>query len=163
MSDDRIFASNGAIGRKWYFINLLILLAIFFFTVYFFNNLVYPTIKSDSYKSIAVIMHYFVYIIYLITFFSLIDRRLYDIAGARDKSFYKIVSGFMTFVICFQLLIVILMVFSIPFIVPPASLQPIATILDLIFLAIVLVITFIKGKISTQSYSDYKKQDKFDK
>ena len=24
MSDDRLFASNNAIGRKWYFINLII-------------------------------------------------------------------------------------------------------------------------------------------
>ena len=25
MSDDRLFASNNAIGRKWYFLNLIIL------------------------------------------------------------------------------------------------------------------------------------------
>ena len=161
MSDDRIFASNNAIGRKWYFLNMIILFVIVVFTAYFFQNFIYTSVRNDSFKSIAVFIHYFVYIIYLITFFSLIDRRLYDIAGSRDSSIYRFISGFMTFIICFQLITILLNVFSLPFVLPYSSLQQIATILDLIFLCIVLILAFFKGKISCASYKDYTKLNKY--
>ena len=104
MSDDRLFASNNAIGRKWYFINILILIIITYITKQVFTQHIIPNVVSDVYEIIAKGILYFAYIIYLITFFALIDRRLYDICGTREKKGYKNTSAILKFAIFCQVL-----------------------------------------------------------
>ena len=89
MSDDRLFASNNAIGRKWYFINLFILAVVSFFTNLVFTDYIIPNVTTDVYNIIAKGILYFLFLIYLITFFALIDRRLYDVFGTREVKGYK--------------------------------------------------------------------------
>ena len=99
MSDDRLFASNNAIGRKWYFLNLIILSVIVTFTHLLFKDHIIPHVISDVYVIIAKGFLYLAYIVYLITFFALIERRLYDITGTRDSKAYRNISSILTFAV----------------------------------------------------------------
>lgn len=162
MSDDRLFASNNAIGRKWYFINIVILLIITAVTQVFFNSYIFTNVKSEEYLLIADIIRYFVYIVYLITFFSLVDRRLFDIAGDRRNRQYRSVSGALSFCITFQLAILVLPFFKAGATLPLEALQQIAVFTDLIFLIIVFAIGFIRGTISNMTYEEYKNKIKYD-
>ncbi len=161
MSDDRLFASNNAIGRKWYFINIIILCVITAVTQVFFNNYIFTNVKSEEYLLIADIIRYFIYIVYLVTFFSLIDRRLFDIAGDRRNNKYKSVSGILSFCIAFQLAILVLPFFKIGAALPLEVLQQLAIFTDLIFLIIVFAIGFIRGTISNMTYEEYKNKIKY--
>ena len=95
MSDDRLFASNNAIGRKWYFLNIIILTIITLVTKYIFEDHIFPNVTTEVYEIIAKGILYFAYIIYAVTFFALIERRLYDAVGSREKQGYKNTSGFL--------------------------------------------------------------------
>ncbi len=161
MSDDRLFASNNAIGRKWYFLNMIILAIITIATQYGFDTYILPNVRTEVYEIIATWTLYIAYIIYLVTFFSLIERRLYDISAARDSSTYKNVSAILKFTVCFQLLIIVGQHCEVDIPVSYDLLQIIAWIFDGIFLFIAFILGFINGKISNMTYEEYKNQIKY--
>ncbi|MBQ3640420.1 hypothetical protein II906_00575 [bacterium] len=162
MSDDRLFASNNAIGRKWYYINMIIIAALAYGVYYFFGEYVYPNVKNASYTAIGTVIENFIYVIFVITFLALIDRRLYDIAGSRSKEPYKTLSGLLGFVIAFQVLTIILNYIELPVELPLEMMQSLAYILDYIALFIIAIIGLIKGKISSKAYYEYSSNDKYD-
>lgn len=161
MSDDRLFASNNAIGRKWYYINIVILAIITVVTEYAFTEYIIPNVKSEVYDLIAHGIMYFAYTIYLITFFALIDRRLYDIFGARDTKGYANVSAFLKLAVCFQAIILVGQLTGINPVVSYDFLQGIAWILDGIFLVIAFFLGLFKGKISNLTFGEYKEKLKY--
>lgn len=111
MSDDRLFATNTPIGRKWYYLNLLILSGITTVTYFFFTKKVIPGIEGADHITIANWILYFFLFSYFITFLSLIDRRLYDASGSRSKGLYKNISPVITFLILGLILIGVFNVF----------------------------------------------------
>jgi len=161
MSDDRLFASNNAIGRKWYFLNLIILAIIVLLTHYIYNTHIVPYIRSEVYEIIAKGIVNFIYIIYLITYFALIERRLYDICGRRDCKKYSNISGFLKFFILFQVLILAGQYFNVAINIGYDFLQEIAYIFDGIFILITFLLVFPKGKISNLTYEQYKNKVKY--
>lgn len=161
MSDDRLFASNNAIGRRWYYINIVILGIITVITNHVFTEYIIPNVKSEVYYLIAHGIMYFAYAIYLITFFALIDRRLYDVFGARDTKGYANVSAFLKLAVCFQAIILICQWTNIN---PPVSydfLQSIAWMLDGVFVVIAFFLGLFKGKISNLTFEKYKDRLKY--
>ncbi len=162
MSDDRLFASNNAIGRKWYFINLFILAVVSFFTNLVFTDYIIPNVTTDVYNIIAKGILYFLFLIYLITFFALIDRRLYDVFGTREVKGYKNVSGFLSFVVIFQLIVIICKWKAVAVPIPIEILEVCAAVLDLLFMFIIFVLGFFKGKISNLTYEQYRKKIKYE-
>lgn len=161
MSDDRLFASNNAIGRKWYYINIAILAIITVITEYAFTEYIIPNVKTEVYDIIAHWMMYFAYTIYLITFFALIDRRLYDICGARDTKGYANTSAVLKLAVCFQIIIIVAQATGINPSINYDLLQGIAWILDGIFLIIAFLLGFFKGKISNLTFGEYKERLKY--
>ena len=162
MSDDRLFASNNAICRKWYFANILILAAIAYGTFLTFEHYIIPNVTTDVYVIIADGIMYFLFTIYLITFFALIDRRLFDVFGARDQKGYSNTTAFLKLAIFIQLFVIVGPIFNWE---PPVSydfLQNIAWLFDAAFVLIVVFIGFIKGKISSLTYEEYKKKLKYE-
>ena len=92
----------------------------------------------------------------------MIDRRLFDIFGARDTKGYANVSAWLKLAVCLQALILIAQYFNIePQGISLDFLQGIAWILNGIFLIITFIIGFIKGKISCLTFDQYKKQLKY--
>ena len=162
MSDDRLFASNNAIGRKWYFINLFILAVVSFFTNLVFTDYIIPNIITEVYSLIAKGILYFLFLIYLITFFALIDRRLYDVFGTREVKEYKNVSGFLSFVVIFQLIVIICKWKAVAVPISIEILEVCAAVLDLLFMFIIFVLGFFKGKISNLTYEQYRKKIKYE-
>ncbi len=161
MSDDRLFASNNAIGRKWYFLNLITLAFITIATQYFFDNHIITNVKTEVYEIITTWTLYIIYVIYIVTFFSLIERRLYDISATRDSSIYKNFSAILKFAVCFQLLVIIGQHCEIQVGISYNVLQYIAYFFDGIFIFIAFIIGFINGKISNMTYEQYKNQIKY--
>ena len=161
MSDDRLFASNNAIGRKWYFINLIILIFLSFIIHILFRDYIIPNATTETYTIIATWISYFLYLILLITFFSLVERRLYDVAGKRDTISYKQISSFLQIIVVFQVGVIAVQFFPIGEQLPINSLQLIAGFFDAVFLLIVFILCFIKGKISNFTYEEYKRRDKY--
>ena len=162
MSDDRLFASNNAIGRKWYFINLFILAVVSFFTNLVFTDYIIPNVITEVYSLIAKGILYFLFLIYLITFFALIDRRLYDVFGTREVKGYKNVSGFLSFVVIFQLIVIICKWKAVAVPISIEILEVCAAVLDLLFMFIIFVLGFFKGKISNLTYEQYRKKIKYE-
>ncbi len=162
MSDDRLFASNNAIGRKWYFINLFILAVVSFFTNLVFTDYIIPNVITEVYSLIAKGILYFLFLIYLITFFALIDRRLYDVFGTREVKEYKNVSGFLSFVVIFQLIVIICKWKAVAVPISIEILEVCAAVLDLLFMFIIFVLGFFKGKISNLTYEQYRKKIKYE-
>ena len=162
MSDDRLFASNNAIGRKWYFLNIIILAIITAITNYFFNTFIITSVTSEVYEIIANGILFFIFVVYAVTFFALIERRLYDATGARDKKGYKNTSGFMQLAVIFQLAIILLKHFQVSIPMDINILQDIAWVLNGIFALIVFVLCFIKGQISNMTYEQYKNKIKYE-
>lgn len=162
MSDDRLFASNNAIGRQGYITNIIILAIITLATKFTFDNFILPNVKTDAYYDISNGIAIIIYVIYLITFFSLIDRRLYDATGSRGKNSYKVVSQFLFLTVIFQALIIVVKIFSIDIAVNPETLQSVAWIFDFIFLIIVFALSFFKGQITNLSYEEYRKKIKYE-
>lgn len=161
MSDDRLFASNNAIGRKWYFINIVILCIIALVTQVFFNSYIFKNVTNDTYMLIADFIRYFVYLVYLITFFALLDRRLYDISGDRRNNKYKSTSGIISFCIIFQFAVLVLPYTKAGHSLPIEVLQQFAYFTDFLFLIIVFAMGFIRGSISNMSYEEYKNKIKY--
>lgn len=161
MSDDRLFASNNAIGRRWYFLNMIILAVISFVTYKVFTDYITPNIANESYVSITNWILYFAYLIYLITFFALIERRLFDVCGRRDTQGYKTVSLILQLIILFQIITLAVSWFQINIPISLQDLQQIAGFLGIVFLGIIFFLGFIKGKISNLSYEEYRKQIKY--
>ncbi len=161
MSDDRLFASNNAIGRKWYYINLIILSCISYCIYIGFSDYVIPNTISETYTLIATWASYFIYLILLVTFFSLVERRLYDITGKRDTSGYKNSSSLLQFIILFQLVTLILNYFKLADLSLIQLMQQVANVLDLVFVLFVIIVGLFKGKISNISLEEYRKKDRY--
>ncbi len=161
MSDDRLFASNNAIGRKWYFLNLIILFFITAATNLIFKDYVIPHTTTEIYTKIAYGMLYFAYLIYAVTFFALIDRRLFDVTGDRDSKIYKNISGVLKFIVAFHIIIIIFENLSVKLPVSYDILWFIVSLADIVFVFITLLIGFFKGKISNLTYEEYKKKIKY--
>ncbi|MCD7780694.1 MAG: hypothetical protein LUH05_08510 [Candidatus Gastranaerophilales bacterium] len=161
MSDDRLFASNNAIGRKWYYINLVILAVIAFLTHYIFTYYVIPNVLTETYVIISKITLYTAFVLYTITFLSLVERRLFDVCGRRDTSRYKTISTIIWFAVIIQL-------FSLfcdwknPALPISNELISLAAIfMDLVFLCIVFFVGLFKGQISNLSYDEYRRKIKY--
>lgn len=161
MSDDRLFASNNAIGRKWYFLNLIILAVIVVATKFGFDDYIFPNVRTEVYELMAQWTLYILYGVYLITFFALVERRLYDICGERDTDQYKNLSAVLQFAVLFQILVVVLPNCEIQLPISNELLQYIAYFFDGIFALTALFIGFVKGKISNMTYEEYKNQLKY--
>ncbi len=161
MSDDRLFVSNNPIGRVWYFINIIILIVLTFITKFVFEQYIIPNTRTDEYTLIAQIIMYFLYLVYLISFCSLIDRRLYDISGDRNSSAYKTISSLMSLIIFYEICVVVSNSFSIKL---PVDLEVLNSAGFIIFLILILITTFLgffRGKISNQTYDKYRKKPKY--
>lgn len=161
MSDDRLFASNNAIGRKWYFLNIIILAVITVVTELLFEHYLIPNVKTEIYFYIATFIKYTLFLLYLITFFSLIDRRLYDITGDRRSTKYRNISSIVCLAIFFQITVLVLPHTNFRAPLPLDMMQGIASILDLVFLTIIFFMGFFKGSISNLSYEEYKNKIKY--
>lgn len=162
MSDDRLFASNNAIGRKWYFINLIILTIIAYIVQYIFTDHIIPNVVSDVYEIIAKGILYFAYLIFLITFFALIERRLYDVCGKRDSNGYKNTSAVLKFAIFLQILALYCEWQNPTWFVPNELVTLAAMVFDIIFFVIIFILAFLKGSISNLSYEEYRKKIKYE-
>ncbi len=156
MSDDRLFASNNPIGRKWYFINIL-LIAIITAAIYFgMTKGVIPNVTNNDYIVIGNWILNIAMFICAITFFSLIDRRLYDVSGSRDKGIYKSLAPVLTFIVLFVVIVVVFNVYPTvemggrDLSLPLEIFNPIAILLSFVFAIIVFVIGLKKGKKTKQ-------------
>lgn len=161
MSDDRLFASNNPIGRRWYAINIVILLIITYFTHIIFWDYIIPNVITEVYAIISRGMLYFLYLIYLVTFCALIERRLYDISGNRESNLYKNISLVLKISVFCQILYIIFKYQRIPIPISYSIIEIIAMVAFFVFLAIIFVLAFIKGKISGLTYEEYRKKIKY--
>lgn len=91
IEDTRLFSANNPIGRLWYYINIVILALLTIGVHIGINEYILPSV-NESYRLPITIILIFAYIFFIITFFMLIDRRLYDIFGSRDAQGYTIIS-----------------------------------------------------------------------
>lgn len=162
MSDDRLFASNGAIGRKFYFINFVVLFLIAFATHYVFQNYIIPNAQDATYKIIATYIEYFVYLIYVITAFSLVDRRLYDVAGGRRNSTYTNIAAIFSLILIANIVLFLLQNTPVTFPIPASDVQYYTDILNKIGLVLVVGIGLWKGQITNLSFAEYKHKIKYD-
>ena len=161
MSDDRLFASNNAIGRKWYFLNLIILTILIIVTEFIFKKYIIPHTTTEVYKQIAYGMLYLAYLFYAITFFALIDRRLYDITGDRNSNVYKNTAGVMKLIVLLNLIVIFFEHFSVKLPVSYETQWLIIAVSNTIFIIMTLILGLFKGKISNLSYEEYKKKIKY--
>lgn len=161
MSDDRLFASNNAIGRRGYVVNIIVLALIIHFTHNGFIHYIIPNVVNAAYETITTWVLYFAYFIFAIAFFSLIERRLFDVCGKRDTQAYKTVSSILQLDV-FAIILLVLKDY-IPFLtgVSNHQAQTMISLLGFIVVLIVLILIFPKGKISNLSYEEYRKQDKY--
>ncbi len=162
MSDDRLFASNQAIGRKWYYVNIILLSVLVVGTQYLMTEIIFPLLTTDFYVIFGKGILYFLYLFYAITFFALIERRLYDISGSRNNRTYKILFQILQCTVIYQIAVLILPHLKIEIPIDINQLQQIATILDIIFMAIAVFIGLIRGKITCLSYKEYKNKIKYE-
>ena len=162
MSDDRLFASNNAIGRKWYFLNLVILTLIAGGTYFLFEDHIIPNVTTEVYELIAKGFLYFAYLIYTVTFFALIERRLYDVCGTRDSNGYRNTSAILTFSI-FAVGVELFCQWKQPNIpIPTEIITLFATVMGIIFVAIMVILMFLKGSISNLTYEQYRRKIKYE-
>lgn len=154
MTDDRIFASNNAIGRKFYVGNIIILIIVFIVTNKVFEKYIFPYTTDETYLKIAQCFSWVIYLIYVVTLFSLVDRRLYDICGTRDSGVYKNISGFLTFSIVVQLIALINYYQNIIPMISKQTLSGIGILFAGIYTFIMFILAFLKGKISTSSQTE---------
>lgn len=161
MSDDRLFASNNAIGRKWYVINIVLLAVITAVTKYVLCTYIIPYTTSELFKIISKGLLWLFYGGYMITFFSLIDRRLFDVFGTRDAKGYRNISAIIGFAIFWQIFTIYCLVKKPPIPLPMDIIVLVAIILDVVFFSIVITIAFMKGQISDLSYEEYRNKIKY--
>jgi len=162
MSDDRLFSSNNAIGRKWFFLNIIILIIITAVTGFIFDNFIFPDVRSDDYRIISESMLFFLYAVYVVTFLSLVDRRLYDVLGDREKVSYKIITAFVILTVLFNAYCYacghkLIKVFLIDFNLALA----VTVILNFMFMVLVLIVGILRGKISSISFDEYRRRIKY--
>ena len=162
MSDDRLFASNQAIGRKWYYINIVLLTVIAFITDYVIKQIIYPNVTTEFYINFTKWILYFAYFIFIITFFALIERRLYDLSGSRSSKTYKNIFQILEIIVIYQAAILILPYTNIEIPIDINQLQDIANIFDIIFLIITFLIGLKRGKISCLTNEEYKNKIKYE-
>ena len=162
MSDDRLFVSNNAIGRKWYFINIFILTIIAFVTQTIFIDFVIPNVTSEVHEIIAKGILYFAYIFFLITFFALIERRLFDVCGKRDTKEYKNISAILKLAVFCQIVSLYCNWQKPAIPISYSTIDFIAMIMELVFLIIVFILGLKKGKISSLTYNEYKNKIKYE-
>lgn len=146
MNDEKLFTLNGAISRKGYFINLILLVAITSFTYYLFSTIVPANIKTEEQLTITKYVSYFLYAIYTINFFALIDRRLLDIFSIRESNGYKHSSLFIKLLIFIEIISIYSYFTNQKLIISVEFTYQIAIITALIFFFFLTVIGFIKGK-----------------
>ena len=160
MGDNRLFASNHAIGKKWYFLNMILLFAIAYGTNWSFANYFIPNTTSETYAYIARFIEYFIYLIFVITFFSLLDRRLFDIAGDRRNESYKSISSILKFCIFAQIVTFISAntKFTLP--LPNEILHQLSYGFAILFVVIVVVLGLLKGNITELTYKEYEEKKK---
>lgn len=160
MGDNRLFASNHAIGKKGYFFNMILLFGITYATNWSFANYFIPNTTSETYAYIARFIEYFIYLIYIITFFSLLDRRLFDIAGDRRNESYKNISSILKFCIFAQIVVYISAntQFTLP--IPNEIQHQISQALAILFVIIVFVLGLLKGNITELTYKEYEEKKK---
>lgn len=161
MSDDRLFASNNAIGRRAYITNLFILAIIVYATHYGFVEYAIPNVVNEAYGLITTWILYFAYFIFAITFFALVERRLFDVCGRRDTNLYKNASSILQLSVFAILLLLIKDYIPFPFELNVQQTQSIISLLGLIILITTFVLIFPKGKISNLSYEEYRKLDRY--
>lgn len=162
MSDDRLFASNNAIGRTWFFLNIFILAIITVVTNFVFKNFILPDVRTEDYRVIATSMLYLFFAVYGVTFLSLIDRRIYDILGDRDKNSYKLVTAFIFMVVLFNAYFYCTKFNIINVVViPPELTYLIVVILNIFFICLLFIAGTIKGKISSVSMEEYKRRTRY--
>lgn len=106
IEDTRLFSANNPIGRLWYFINLFALAFLAVGVHLAITQYILPSVTPSFTLPIKVIL-YFSYIIFTITFFMLIDRRLYDVCGSRDSQGYRFVSKIINLIIILFILAII--------------------------------------------------------
>ena len=149
ISDNRLFASNGPICRSWYFINIFILGLLSVGTNIGINEYVIPSANPD-YQGLLKFIMYFIYLIFIITFFMLIDRRVYDICGNKDSASYVNLSkviGLITSLIALSLIFLVVASnskFQVPDIV-----YIFLMILAFIFALLVFILGLIPGQLTS--------------
>ncbi len=149
MADDKIYASNNAINRRFYIGNIIILLIVYLITYKVFEKYIFPYATDESYLKIAHYFSWFLYILYVITLFSLVDRRLYDICGTRDSNVYKNISNFLTTIITILIAAFINHYFAFIPIIQEQTVSMIGMAAAWIYLFIMFILSFIRGKISS--------------
>ena len=162
MSDDRLFATNNPIGRKFFIINIIMLILITIGTNYLFNQYIMPEVKSEFYDKVANVMRYLINGAYVITLFALVDRRLFDICGTRSHLGYKIGSNIIIISAFWWLFEVVYLHTSFNLPIPPEAIYFIGYLFVIISLFVIFIISFPKGKISGLSYEEYRKKIKFE-
>ncbi len=143
IEDTRLFSANNPIGRVFYFINLVFLVFLTLGVHIGITDYLIPSVNPSFILPLKVVL-YFSYIIFTITFFMLIDRRLYDICGSRDTNGYAMVSKIINFVI-------ILFILSVIAFLTGSQLAPVVYQMLEIFLGIFALIIFILGLIPGKS------------
>lgn len=161
MSDDRLFASNNAIGRRAYVVNIIILAIVTYATHYGFVEYAIPNVVNEAYGTITTWILYFAYFIYGITFFALIERRLFDACGKRDTQCYRTTSSILQLAVFGIILLFAKNYINIPINISVQNSQMIIAFLGLIILSITFALIFPKGKISNLTYEEYKKLDRY--
>ncbi len=161
MSDDRLFSSNNPIGRKWYFINIVLLAALTWGTKFVFINYIIPAAISPIFNTIAKVMLYFLYAVFILTFLSLIDRRLFDICTSRSSQGYATVSSILSLCIFFQAAAFYCELKHPEMMISEQLVYTIAAILGVVFFVIVIFLGFIRGRMTGLSYEEYKNKIKY--
>ncbi len=142
IEDSRLFSSNSPIGRVFYFINMVLLVFLALGVHIGITSYMLPVITPSFVLPVKIAL-YFSYIIFIITFFMLIDRRLFDICGSRDTKGYLFISKIINFVI-------LLFVLSVIAFITGSQLAPLVYKIFEIFLGIfallILILGFIPGK-----------------
>lgn len=150
MQDDiRLFSANSPINRVWYFVNLFILGILVSGAHIGIKDYVIPN-ANPGYESPIKFFMYFIYFILTITFLMLIDRRIFDIFGARDNDKYITLSKIINISAIIMFVLGIMIKINVPY-------SNILSICLLIIASIFAIIVFIIGFIPKQVIEKPKK------
>lgn len=144
--DGRLFSANSPIGRFWYYLNLFLLAFLAVSAHIGILNYVLPAANPSYHAPIKAIL-YFIYFILAVTFFMLLDRRIFDIAGSRDSGAYQFISKISSLVI-FLLILSAAAYFKIINI--PESYNSMLIIPFWIFIFMVFILGLIPGKLTAK-------------
>jgi|GEM_PF-6132251 len=144
--DGGLFPANSPIGRFWYYLNLFILAFLAVSAHIGILKCVLPAANTAYHIPIKAIL-YFIYFILAVTFFMLLDCRIFDIAGSRDSDVYRMLSKISS-------LIIFLLIFSIAgyfnIINIPAEYSSMLIIPFWIFVFMTFILGFIPGKLTAK-------------